>query len=66
MPYTVIVLQALAIQLVIGFAAALVTGHMGNPVMYWRRKILRALWALTGWLLLAAIAWDTYQWVAHR
>lgn len=61
MPYTILVLQFLAAQFVVGFVAAGVTANMTTQVNYWRRIVLRGLWALTGWLLLAAIAWDGFQ-----
>ena len=64
LPYTVLVLQFLAAQFVVGFVASAATANMSNQVNYWRRSTLRWLWALTGWLLLAALAWDGFQWVS--
>lgn len=61
MPYTIVVLQALAAQFVVGFAAAMVTANKSHRANYWRRFVLRVLWALTGWLLLVAIIWDVFQ-----
>jgi hypothetical protein len=62
MPYTVLVLQCLAVQFVLGFIAAGATANMGPRAIHWRRVLQRGLWGLTGWLLLAAIAWDVIQW----
>lgn len=60
MHYTVLVLQFLLAQFIIGFIAAMVTANMGAAAIYWRRKVLRTLWAVTGYVLVAAIAYDTY------
>lgn len=65
MPYTILVLQILAVQFVLGFIAAGVTTNMGAAVVHTRRTIQRALWALTGWALLAAIAWDVVQMILN-
>jgi len=60
-PYTILALQALAVQFVLGFIAAGITTNMGAVVIHTRRTIQRALWAITGWALLAAIVWDVAQ-----
>lgn len=62
MPYTVLVLQFLAVQFVLGFIAAGATANMGARAIHLRRVLQRGLWGLTGWILLAAIAWDVVQW----
>ncbi len=61
MPYTILVLQALLIQFVLGFIAAGVTTNMSLQVIYWRRSLQRFIWGLTGYALLAAIVWDLIQ-----
>lgn len=58
MPYTIIVLQILAAQFVLGFIAAGVTANMSLSVIHTRRFVQRFIWAATGWVLLLAIVWD--------
>lgn len=55
MPYTVLVLQCLAVQFVLGFIAAGATANMGPRAIHWRRVLQRGLWGLTGWLLLSHV-----------
>lgn len=61
MPYTILVLQALLVQFVLGCIAAGVTTNMSLQVIYWRRLVQRFIWGLTGYALLAAIVWDLIQ-----
>lgn len=58
MPYTILILQILAAQFVLGFIAAAVTTNMSGAVIHTRQTIQRSLWALTGLALLAAVVWD--------
>jgi len=60
-PYTILTLQILAAQFILGFIAAGITTNMGAAVIHTRRTIQRALWAVTGWVLLVAIVWDVAQ-----
>jgi hypothetical protein len=60
-PYTILVLQILAVQFVLGFIAAGITTNMSALVIHTRRTIQRGIWAATGWALLAAIVWDIVQ-----
>ena len=58
MPYTIIVLQILAAQFVLGLIAVAVTANMNHSVIHTRRFVQRSIWAATGWALLLAIVWD--------
>lgn len=61
MPYTILILEFLAAQFLFGFVAAAVTANMSPQTVYWRRKVLRSLWAITGYALVAAIAYDVFN-----
>lgn len=63
--YTLLVLGFLLAQFLVGFVAAMVTANMGATTIYWRRKLLGILWGATGYLLIAAIAYDVYVYFQH-
>lgn len=65
MHYSVLVLEFLLVQFLIGFVAAMVTANMGPMAIYWRRRVLRILWGATGYLLIAAVAYDAYIYFQH-
>lgn len=61
MPFTILILKFMGVQLVINFLGAIITSNMSPSINGGRRWLMRTLWALTGFALIAAIAWDLFR-----
>ncbi|KGS14159.1 hypothetical protein NLO72_06620 [Pseudomonas tremae] len=61
MPYTILILKLMGAQLIINFFGAVITSGMRPSINGARRGFMKALWALTGFALIGAIAWDIFK-----
>lgn len=61
MPYTILILKFMGAQLLVNFIGAAITSGMRPSINGARRGFMKALWALTGFLLIGAIAWDIFK-----
>ncbi len=61
MPYTLLILKLMGAQLVINFAATLITSGMRPSINVARRKIMQALWAISGFAFIGAVVWDVFK-----
>lgn len=64
MPFTILVLKAMGIQLVANFVGSMITSGMRPSINNFRRSFMRGLWALTGFVFIGALLWDAYKWMA--
>lgn len=63
MPYTILMLKLMGAQLVLNFLGTMITSGMNPSVNSARRWIVQTLWTLSGFALIAAIAWDVFKMV---
>ncbi|VVQ33083.1 hypothetical protein PS943_03162 [Pseudomonas fluorescens] len=61
MPYTILILKLMGVQLVVNFLGTIITSGMRPSINGARRWLMQTLWALTGFALIAAIAWDLFK-----